>query len=225
MIASQMYDMERNEISVLKSRGGSGGQILRLYFYQSVFTTLIGTLVGLQLGKLFCSILGSARNFLEFSVRSDLQVKFTKETMMYAGAAALVSILVMTLPALKHSRLTIVKLKQQKASRSKSLWEKLFLDVICLGVAGYGYYNFSKNKELLTVDVLKGEALDPLLYLSSSLLIVGLGLLFLRLQPYVIKLIYQLGKSFWGPASYASFMENIKNNSKQHFIMLFMIFG
>ena len=223
MIASQMYDMERNEISVLKSRGGSGGQILRLYFYQSVFTTLIGTLVGLQLGKLFCSILGSARNFLEFSVHSDLQVKFTKETMMYAGAAAMVSILVMTLPALKHSRLTIVKLKQQKASRSKSLWEKLFLDVICLGVAGYGYYSFSKNKELLTVDVLKGEALDPLLYLSSSLLIVGLGLLFLRLQPYVIKLIYQLGKSFWGPASYASFMENIKNNSKQHFIMLFMI--
>ncbi len=223
MIASQMYDMERNEISVLKSRGGSGGQILRLYFYQSVFTTLVGTLLGLQLGKLFCSILGSARNFLEFSMTSDLQVRFTKETMIYAGAAALVSILVMTLPALKHSRLTIVKLKQQKASKNKSLWEKLFLDVICLGVAGYGYYNFSKNKELLTVDVLKGEALDPLLYLSSSLLIVGLGLLFLRLQPYVVKLIYQLGKSFWGPASYASFMENIKNNTKQHFIMLFMI--
>lgn len=223
MIASQMYDMERNEISVLKSRGGSGGQIFRLYFYQSVFTTIIGTALGLQLGKVFCSILGSARNFLEFSMSSELQVVFTKETMQYALVAAGVSILVMTLPALKHSRLTIVKLKQQKATKSKSLWEKLFLDVICLGVAGYGYYSFSKNKDLLTVDVLKGEALDPLLYLSSSLLIVGLGLLFLRLQPYVIKLIYQLGKSFWGPASYASFMENIKNNSKQHFIMLFMI--
>lgn len=36
MIASQMYDMERNEISVLKSRGSSGGQIFRLYLYQSV---------------------------------------------------------------------------------------------------------------------------------------------------------------------------------------------
>lgn len=223
MIASQMYDMERNEISVLKSRGGSGSQILRLYFYQSVFTTLVGTALGLQLGKLFCSILGSARNFLEFNFTTELKVEFTQEAMQYALAAAIVSILVMTLPALKHSRLTIVKLKQQKASRSKSLWEKLFLDFICLGVAGYGYYSFSKNQELLAVDVLKGEALDPLLYLSSSLFIVGLGLLFLRLQPYVIKLIYGIGKSFWGPASYASFIENIKNNSKQHFIMLFMI--
>lgn len=223
MIASQMYDMERNEISVLKSRGGSGSQILRLYFYQSVFTTLIGTLLGLQLGRVFCIILGSARNFLEFNVTTDLTVEFTKETMQYALVAALVSISVMTLPALKHSRLTIVKLKQQKAAKKKALWEKLFLDVICLGVGLYGYYSFSKNKELLTVDVLKGEALDPLLYLSSSLFIVGMGLLFLRLQPYVIKLIYGLGKSFWGPASYASFIENIKNSSKQHFIMLFMI--
>ncbi|MBR3825891.1 MAG: FtsX-like permease family protein [Lachnospiraceae bacterium] len=223
MIASQMYDMERNEISVLKSRGGSGSQILRLYFYQSVFTTLIGTVLGLQLGKLFCGILGSARNFLEFNLSTELNVEFTEETLQYALVAATVSILVMTLPALKHSRLTIVKLKQQKATRSKALWEKLFLDVICLGVALYGYYSFSKNQELLAVDVLKGEALDPLLYLSSSLFIVGLGLLFLRLQPYVIKLIYGIGKSFWGPASYASFIENIKNNSKQHFIMLFMI--
>lgn len=223
MIASQMYDMERNEISVLKSRGGSGSQILRLYFYQSVFTTLVGTAIGLYLGKLFCSILGSARNFLEFNFSSDLNVEFTEETYLYALIAAVVSILVMTVPALKHSRLTIVKLKQQKAAKSKPLWEKLFLDVICLGVAGYGYYSFSKNKDLLAVDVLKGEALDPLLYLSSSLFIVGMGLLFLRLQPIVVKLIYGLGKSFWGPASYASFIENIKNNSKQHFIMLFMI--
>ncbi len=223
MIASQMYDMERNEISVLKSRGGSGGQILRLYFYQSVFTTIIGTVLGMQLGKVFCTILGSARNFLEFNLTTNLRVEFTEETLQYALVAAVVSILVMTLPALKHSRLTIVKLKQQKASRSKSLWEKLFLDFICLGVALYGYYSFSKNKDLLAVDVLKGEALDPLLYLSSSLFIVGMGLLFLRLQPYVVRLIYQLGKSFWGPASYASFIENIKNNSKQHFIMLFMI--
>ena len=32
------------------------------------------------------------------------------------------------LPALKHSRLTIVKLKQQKAAKKRSWWEKCFLD-------------------------------------------------------------------------------------------------
>ncbi len=223
MISGQMYDMERNEISVMKSRGASGAQMFRLYFFQSIFLTFIGSLFGLPLGSVFCRMLGSTGNFLEFNMNRELNVEYTNEVWTYAAVAVLASILIMTVPALKHSRLTIVKLKQQKALKKSALWEKLFLDVICLGVAFYGYYNFKKNQSALIEDVLMGEALDPLLYLSSSLFIVGMGLLFLRLQPLLIKLVYQLGKRFWKPASYASFMENLKNGRKQQFIMLFMI--
>ncbi|MDE5747868.1 MAG: ABC transporter permease, partial [Acetatifactor sp.] len=53
--------------------------------------------------------------------------------------------------------------------------------------------------------------------------IVGMGLLFLRLLPLMVRGIYALGKRFWRPASYASYMEIIKNGRKQQFIMLFMI--
>lgn len=223
MISGQMYDMERNEISVMKSRGGSSGQIFRLYFYQSVFLTLVGALLGIPLGTVFCRILGSAQNFLEFNIRRELNVVFTKDVWLYAIGVMAVSIGIMTLPALKHSRLTIVKLKQQNALRKKAWWEKLFLDIICLAVAIYGYYSYSKNSGSLVQSVLQGDSLDPLLYISSSLFIVGLGLLFLRLQPLLVKLVYTIGKRFWKPASYASFMENIKNGRKQQFIMLFMI--
>ncbi len=223
MISGQMYDMERNEISVMKSRGGSSGQIFRLYFYQSVFLTMVGALAGIPLGTVFCRILGSAQNFLEFNIRRELNVVFTKDVWYYVIGVMAVSIGIMTLPALKHSRLTIVKLKQQNALRKKAWWEKLFMDIICLAVSLYGFYNFSKNRDSLVQSVLQGEALDPLLYISSSLFIVGMGLLFLRLQPLVVKLVYTMGKHFWKPASYASFMENIKNGRKQQFIMLFMI--
>lgn len=223
MIASQMYDMERNEISVYKSRGSSRMQIFGLYLYQSIFITLLGMAAGLPLGALFCRILGSAKNFLEFDLTTGMEIAYTKEVYQYALLAGLIAILFMTVPAIKHSRLTIVKLKQQKALKNKALWQKCFLDIICLGVGLYGYYSFSRNQDALVVDVLQGESLDPLLYISSSLFIVGLGLLFLRIQPLIIKLIYIIGKPFWGAASYASFMENIKNGSKQQFIMLFMI--
>lgn len=135
----------------------------------------------------------------------------------------LLTLMIMTLPAIKHSRVTIVKLKQQKALKKKSLWEKLFLDFILIGVSLYGFYSFRKNSVALAENVLKGEALDPLLYISSSLFIIGMGLLFLRFQPRIVQLIYLCGKRFWGPASYASFMENIKNGRKQQFIMLFLI--
>lgn len=223
MISGQMYEMERNEISVLKSRGSSGGQIFRLYLYQSVFLTLLGALGGVPLGAVFCRILGSARNFLEFSVLGQLELTWTREVLYYGMAAMGACILIMTVPALKHSRLSIVSLKQQKALKRRSWWEKCFLDLICLAASMYGYYSFSRNQSTLVEDVLMGEALDPLLYISSSLFIVGLGLLFLRLQPLLVKGIYFLGRRFWHPASYASFMEIIKNGRRQQFIMLFMI--
>ncbi len=223
MISGQMYDMERNEISVIKSRGSSGMQIFRLYFYQSVFLTLFGALVGLPLGSVFCRLLGSARNFLEFSMRGNLDIALNKDVWMYLLIAMLISVMIMTLPAIKHSKISIVKLKQSKALKKRSFWEKCFLDIICLGISLYGFYTYQGNEDALAVNVLKGEALDPLLYISSSLFIMGMGLLFLRLQPLLVKLIYLIGKKFWKPASYASFTENIKNGRKQQSIMLFMI--
>lgn len=223
MISEQMYDTEQNEISVIKSRGSSGGQIFRLYFYQCTLLTLLGCFFGIPLGAVFSRILGAASNFLEFDNNRMLTVVFNREALIYTLAAMLVTLLVMTVPAVRHSRLTIVKLKQKKAGRKKGLWEKLFLDVILIGVSLYGYYNFSRNADSLSMSVLEGKALDPLLYVSSSLFIVGMGLLFLRLQPFLVQLIYMLGKRFWRPASYVSFMENRKNGRKQQFIMLFLI--
>ncbi len=223
MISGQMYELERNEISVIKSRGSSGSQIFRLYIYQSVFLALIGTLFGIPLGVFFCRILGSARNFLEFGLRRNMIIDFDETVWAYLIAAALVTIMIMAIPAIRHSKVTIVNLKQKKAKKSRPLWDKLFLDIICLGVSMYGYYSFSNSDEAVKQSVMAEQSLDPLLYISSSLFIVGAGLLYLRIQPHLIKLIYIIGQRFWRPASYASFLEIIKNGRKQQFIMLFLI--
>ncbi len=223
MISGQMYEMERNEISVIKSRGSSGAQIFRIYLYQGLSLTVAGAAIGIPLGRFFAGILGATRNFLEFDSKEKLPISYTTESMIYAGAAMFVTLMCMTLPAIKHSRVTIVKLKQAKALKKKSWWEKFFLDIVLLAASIYGFYNFHRNIESLKKTVLEGKSLDPLLYISSSLFILGAGLLFLRLQPYIVKLIYNVGKKFWGPASHVSFMENIKNGRKQQLIMLFLI--
>lgn len=223
MISGQMYELERNEISVIKSRGSSRGQIFRLYIYQSLFLAAMGALFGLPLGGYFSKVLGSASDFLEFGLARRLEPKLTDEVCVYLAAATAATVLIMALPAIRHSRVSIVHLKQSRAAKKKALWEKLFLDVVCLAVAMYGYYSYSRNEDQLLKNVLLGKSLDPLLYFCSSLFIVGMGLLYLRLQPLFVKLIYLVGQRFWRPASYASFMESMKNGRKQHFIMLFLI--
>ncbi len=223
MVSGQMYELERNEISVIKSRGSSGFQIFRLYLYQTVFLTVVGVLLGVPLGGVFCKILGSASNFLEFGLRRSLEIRFEGIVWIYLAVAVLATVLIMTMPAIRHSKVSIVNLKQGRALKKRSWWERVFLDVICLGIGLYGYYNYSHNQDAVMRNLMTDQSLDPLLYISSSLFIVGMGLLFLRLQPFLVKLVYLVGQRFWHPSSYASFLENMKNGRKQQFIMLFLI--
>lgn len=223
MISSQMYDIERNEISVIKSRGSSGIQIYLLYFYQSVFLTVIGAIIGLPLGKAFARALGATGSFLEFRANRSLAVKYTQDTFLYLLIAMIGCIIMITLPAIKHSRLSIVNLKQQKASAKWALWEKCFLDVILLAASVAGYRLCLQFEPLIALSSVTGEPITPLLYIDSSVFIIGAGLLLVRIQPYLIRLVYLIGQKFWGPASYISFMENRKNGRKQQFIMLFLI--
>lgn len=223
MISAQMLAMEQNEISVMKSRGAKRGQILQMYLVQNLFLGLFSLVLGLPLGGAFCSVLGTATDFMEFSGRRILQVTWSVDVLWYAGAA-LVMMMVMTLiPVIGYSRISIVNLKQSQAKRKRSLWKKMYLDIICLAVALYGHYSFSRNQQQMMEQVLTGETLDPLLYLSSSLFLLGCSLLALRLQPLLLKLVFHFGKKRMAPAPYVAFVEGIQGAQKKEFIMLFMM--
>ncbi len=224
MISSQLIQLEENEISQLKSRGASRSQIFILYVLQSALLAGLGMAIGIPFGSFICKALGSANAFLEFVQRTPLETNITTEVLLYSLIAALISILMTVLPALKHSKLSIVDAKRKKSRRPIPFWQKIYLDVIMLAISLYGYYSFNNQRESLYLRVLTGDSLDPLLFLSSSLFILGLGLLCLRIQPLIVKLIYFIGKKFWSPANYTSLLQIIRTGSKQHFIMAFMIF-
>ena len=223
MISNQMYEMEKNEISVIKSRGSYRRQIFLLYLYQNLLLVVTGGIIGIFLGRGFASVLGATRNFLSFSSDNSLPVTFNRQGFLYALSGMGFALLCLTVPAIPHSGITIVNLKQKKSANKKPLWQKLFLDVILLAVSLYGYYSFHKDMSAVSNTVLSGKSLDPLLYISSSLFILGAGLLYLRLQPLFVQLIYMISKKRLGPAGYISFMENRKNAGKQQMIMLFLI--
>ena len=78
--------------------------------------------------------------------------------------------------------------------RTSRSGKKFFLDFITLGIAIYGYYNYQSYTGIITAT---GKSavnvqIDPLLFLISSLFIIGAGLLFLRIYPYLIRLVFFL---------------------------------
>ncbi len=223
MISSQIFSLEDNEVSLFRSRGASKKQIYALYLLQSTCMAVGSLVIGLPLAAFLCKVLGSANAFLEFINRTSLPIQYSKSVLLYSLGAMFVSILITILPVFMNNTISIVNFKQKKARKQKKLWQKSYLDVVLLAISIYGYYSFNQNKSDLLNRVIAGKSIDPLLFLSSSLFILGAGLFTLRLQPLIVKLIYRMYKKNWKPSNYASFLQILRTGNKQYFIMVFMI--
>lgn len=223
MVSGQMLNMEQNEISVIKSRGASKKQILSIYLTQSALIALVSFIIAIPLSYAICQVVGSANSFLEFISRKALPARFDLPVWLFGIGAVIISIMTMVLPTVKYAKVGIVDHKRRRHKQSKPLWQKLFLDVILLGVSLYGLYSYTNQMDFLTTRLNSGAALDPLLYMCSAMFILGMALMIVRLFPLLIKVIFFLFKKLWSPAMYASFVRMLRSRSNQNFIMIFLI--
>lgn len=222
MISRQMLDLEQNEIALLKSRGSSKKQILLIYFLQSVILSLISCFVGLPLGYFLCKALGSTNGFLEFIQRKALHITLNGSVFLYMLGAMVISVAFMVLPVFRDADVTIVNVKHRKRNK-KSLWQKVYLDVILLLVSLYGLYSFTQREDILMTQMLEGESLDPFLFICSSLFIISASLVALRVQPLLIRIVYLIGRKHWRPSFFASFLQILRSRGKQSFMMVFLM--
>ena len=224
MVSRRMLEMEQNEISVFRSRGAAKKQIISIYLLQSLMIAGVGVAGGVPLGMLICKILGASNSFLEFVSRTALQIELVPTTWLFALGASVFSVGAMVFPVLRFANVDIIHHKRRKnRSVKRPWWQVVFLDVVLLAVALYGLFQFRGQQEYLAQQVMEGASLDPILYFCSSIFLLGAGLLILRLLPWMIKLVFWVGKRWWPPAIYASFLRIQRSNNNEGILVVFLI--
>lgn len=227
MVSRLILDHEKNEIAVLRSRGAKKSQVTLIYLVQATCLAAVAFVAGPFLSLMFCRMIGASNGFMEFVSRGSLPVKLTKEAIIYAAVTAGVLVLTMFIAVVSGKENSIVSFKRKKSGKSDAaLWEKLCLDLVCLAVSLYGLYNFRNRMAIIeeTGAAASDVPIDFLLYGSSTLFILGATLLFLRVFPLIIKLIYRIGQRFWGPVLYMSLLNISRSARKNQMISLFLIF-
>lgn len=223
MVSRQMLDMEKAEIAMLKSRGASKMQIVRTYLGQSLVIAFVAFVLGLPGGYLLCKLLGSSDAFMQFGHNNNNTVVMSTAVLVYGIIAVLIGVLCTTVPVFRHAKIGIVEQKQQTGNNEPPIWRKFWLDVILFLFGVYEFYSFSNQKEVLMKKMEDSQGLDPMLYMSASIFMLGAGLVALRLLPLLVKLIYRIRKKRWGCAMYSSFLQIIRTSNRQLFISTFLI--
>ena len=224
MVSKQLMEMEDNEIAVLKSRGSKRHQILIIYLLQAAILALVGMIIGYPLAFLICQMIGSSNAFMEFVNRTALNVRITRDSIEYAALASVASVAIMLLPVTRYTGMTIVQHKVRKHSTDrKPLWKYLLFDLALLAVSLYFHSSYTAQLPQLAEKMDKGSPLEPMMYFSSSLFILAVGLLGIHLVPLLIRLVYTIGKKLWAPSVYTAFLRVLRNTKNQSFIMIFLV--
>jgi len=226
MVSNLIASRQKSEIAVLRSRGAARWQVIAAYFVEGLLLCGIALLIGPFLGGGLTRILGASNGFMEFVQRVNLPIRITEQSYLYGAIAAGACLIIILIPIILATRVSIVDHKQQMARLVKTpIWHKLFLDVIALGLAIYGLYTFKKRLEDLQSLGLSSTDLniDPLQFIVPALFIMGGGLLLLRLYPWVLRLVYWIGRKWWPPSIYATLIQVGRSSSQYQFLMIFLI--
>ncbi|WEK53492.1 MAG: ABC transporter permease [Candidatus Cohnella colombiensis] len=226
MVSNLIISRQRNEIAILRSRGAARWQVISSFAIEGLILCGLAFVLGPLLGMMLTKVLGASNGFLEFIQRTSMTVRMNSDAYLFGSIAAGVSFIMMLIPVILATRVTIVGHKQQLARSMKMpFWHKAFLDVLALAISIYGLYTFEKRLKDLQALGLNSDDLniDPLQFIMPALFIVGSGLLLLRLYPYVLRLIYWIGRKFWPPSLYATLIQVGRSSSQYQFLMIFLI--
>lgn len=226
MVSNLIVDRQKNEIAVLRSRGAARWQIFASFAIEGAILCCIAFVAGPFIGLWLTKVLGSSNGFLEFVQRSAMPVRINADAYLYGAIAAAVSFVMMLIPAMLATRVSIVGHKQQMARLQKlPFWHKSFLDVLTLAVSIYGLYTFrNRLKDIQKLGLNTDDLnIDPLQFVMPALFVVGAGLLLLRLYPYLLRLIYWIGRNWWPPSLYSTLIQVGRSNSQYQFLMVFLI--
>ncbi len=226
MVSQLMIDRDKNEIAVLKSRGYSRMQLITGYIIEGFILSGIGMIIGPGLGLMICKFIGASNGFLEFVQRKKLPVFLNLKAYEYALLAILFFMITMLIPAILATGNTIVNYKQKNTRKINStLWKKFYLDIVLLGVSLYGLYAYRSRLSILKIADVNGTdiPIDPLLFCISTLFILALGMFFLRIFPYLVRLISWSGEKYLGPVGYISLINVGRSGAQDQFLMLFLI--
>ena len=219
MIARMIMDEDLNEISTFKSRGAKTGYVFARYVIECGIISVAAVIAGPFAGLFAAKYIGSSAGFLEFSKAEEIiDASLSVGAYVYAIIACVLFSAMILFPAIGATRRSIVKLKQTRARKSRfAWWEKGLVDVVCL-VVSVGLFFIYKRTGGFNTD----GSVDPVVYVISSLFILGCCLLFIRLYPIIVALVFTPFKRILPATIYSAYTQVSRSGNDYRFLMLFL---
>ncbi|HZC08075.1 MAG TPA: FtsX-like permease family protein [Ktedonobacterales bacterium] len=189
-MAGLLIEGQGQEIATLKSRGGSGTQLLGVFVTQGVILGLLSAVVGAFLAALLALALVKA--FVPSSALSSASLGSAYLARLASPGSvigpallgALLGVGAITFSAFQTARMDVLAFRREQGRQARPpFWARYYLDLIVAALCVVGYLELGQFGGTSVRAQLPGGASSPLLLVSPALLLLAGALITLRVAP------------------------------------------
>jgi ABC-type lipoprotein release transport system permease subunit len=181
LTASLLVDHRRVETALLRSRGAGPGHIAWLAFVEGLLLVVPAVLLAPWLAVAQASFFDIAGPLADIGLK--IEPKVTSDGYLLAGAAGVVCLALLVLPAFLAARNFTSEERDLSRQETRTFGHRLGLDVALLVVSGIALWQLRLYGAPLTSTVQGSLGFDPLLVAAPALGLLAGGILALRVLP------------------------------------------
>lgn len=188
MVSTMLVERYAPEMAVLRSRGASPVQLLIEFGVEGLILAAGASAIGPLLAAGLISALGPTPPFAALSGGGPLSVHLSFLAYVFSAGGALLAFAAFMLPAWRATRTTVVEFRRASARpRPTPLFLRYYLDVALVLLLGVVFWRLRQDEQLFTRTLFGERQSDPLLLATPAVIMVTVGVVFLRLFPLVLR--------------------------------------
>ncbi|TAK77869.1 MAG: ABC transporter permease [Dehalococcoidia bacterium] len=188
MVSTMLVERYAPEMAVLRSRGASPLQLLIEFGVEGLILAAGASTAGPLLAAGLISALGPTPPFAALSDGAPLAVHISFLSYAFSAGGALLAFAAFMLPAWRATRTTVVEFRRASARpRPTPLLLRYYLDVALVLLLGVVFWRLRQDEQLFTRTLFGERQSDPLLLATPAVIMVTVGVVFLRLFPLVLR--------------------------------------
>ncbi len=188
IVAALVIERQTEEIALLRSRGAGRAHILGIYALEGLAIAVPVMLLAPFLAAGMTALLGYTPAFTRVTGGGLLPARAGASAFALAAFGALLSVLMLLLPAFLAAKTTGVTSRRSLARPRAPFFLRYYLDLAGVALAALLLWELEERGSVFSASAAGGLSSDPLLLASPALLTLAAAALVLRFYPMALRL-------------------------------------
>lgn len=190
MMVSYLVQSREDDVALLRSRGVSMAQLVRLYAIEGLVITTVAVVIAPLLAMGAIAISGKLPYFTDITGGAFLPVNWRWTPFLVSAAVGALGLAIFVIPSVIGARTGLI-IHKLRSSRPPEVpfFQRYYLDIMVLAIGGLVFWELNARGRLVSGGLFSGVEINEALLFAPVLLLTLVALVFMRFFPLFVRFI------------------------------------